>query len=112
VSEKKSLHAAEQDTPAQLRYLPPYSPDFNPIEKCWSKVKQLLRGAKPRSLSSLEIALTDALQAVTPHNIQNCFRHCGYACLVANSTWRLAHQPLPPLFFWLFVRFRATSMGT
>ncbi len=64
---------------AQLRYLPPYSPDFNPIEKCWSKVKQLLRGAKPRSLSSLEIAVTDALQAVTPLNIQNCFRHCGYA---------------------------------
>jgi len=64
---------------AQLRYLPPYSPDFNPIEKCWSKVKQLLRGAKTRSISSLEIAVTDALQAVTPHNIQNCFRHCGYA---------------------------------
>jgi len=64
---------------AQLRYLPPYSPDFNPIEKCWSKVKQLLRGAKPRSLLSLESAVTDALHAVTPHNIQACFRHCGYA---------------------------------
>jgi transposase len=64
---------------AHLRYLPPYSPDFNPIEKCWSKVKQLLRGAKPRSLSSLESAVTDALNAVTPHNIQACFRHCGYA---------------------------------
>ena len=56
-----------------------YSPDFNPIEKCWSKVKQLLRGAKARSLSALEIAVTDALDAVTPRNIQACFRHCGYA---------------------------------
>lgn len=64
---------------AQLRYLPPYSPDFNPIEKCWSKVKQLLRGAKARSLSTLEGAVADALAAVTPHNIQACFHHCGYA---------------------------------
>jgi transposase len=64
---------------AQLLYLPPYSPDFNPIEKCWSKVKQLLRGAKPRSLLSLESALTEALSATTPQNIQACFRHCGYA---------------------------------
>ncbi len=63
---------------AKLRYLPPYSPDFNPIEKCWSKVKQLLRAAKARSLSTLEYRLTDALAAVTPHNIQSGFRHCGY----------------------------------
>lgn len=64
---------------AQLLYLPPYSPDFNPIEKCWSKVKQLLRGAKARSLPVLEVAVADALAAVTPHNIQACFHHCGYA---------------------------------
>ena len=64
---------------AELRYLPPYSPDFNPIEKCWSKVKQLLRGAKARSLWTLETAVAEALAAVTPHNIQACFRHCGYA---------------------------------
>ena len=41
-----------QGAGAELRYLPPYSPDFNPIEKCWSKVKQLLRGAKARYLFS------------------------------------------------------------
>jgi len=63
---------------ATVRYLPPYSPDFNPIEKCWSKAKQLLRGTKARSLSALEQAVTQALAAVTPHNIQACFRHCGY----------------------------------
>ena len=64
---------------AELRYLPPYSPDFNPIEKCWSKAKQLLRGAKARSLPQLELAVAHALTAVTPHNIRACFRHCGYA---------------------------------
>jgi transposase len=64
---------------AKLRYLPPYSPDFNPIEKCWSKLKQLLRGAKARSLPVLEMAVSQTLSAVTPQNIQACFRHCGYA---------------------------------
>lgn len=64
---------------AQLLYLPAYSPDFNPIEHCWAKLKQLLRGAKARSLTALESAVTDALEAITPQNIQACFRHCGYA---------------------------------
>jgi transposase len=68
-----------QATGAELRYLPPYSPDFNPIEKCWSQVKQRLRASKARSLSALEQALAEALAAVTPQNIQACFRHCGYA---------------------------------
>ena len=67
-----------QQTGAELRYLPPYSPDFNPIEKCRSKVKQRLRAAKARSMSTLEQALSEALTAVTPQNIQACFRHCGY----------------------------------
>lgn len=63
---------------AKLLYLPPYSPDFNPIEKCWSKVKQLLRATKARSISTLEHALAEALAKVTAENIQACFRHCGY----------------------------------
>ena len=67
-----------EQTGAQLWYLPPYSPDFNPIEKCWSQVKQLLRAAKARSLATLELALAEALAAVTPQNAQACFRHCGY----------------------------------
>ena len=63
---------------AELLYLPPYSPDFNPIEPCWAQVKQRLRAAKARSLPALETCLVDALAAVTPHNIQACFRHCDY----------------------------------
>lgn len=65
-------------TGARLLYLPPYSPDFNPIEKCWAQVKQHLRAAKARSLSALEHAVTTALDALTPHQAKACFRHCGY----------------------------------
>lgn len=65
-------------TGAELRYLPPYSPDFNPIEKCWSMVKQTLRTAKARTLTALEAAVDQAFASVTPHKIQSCFRHCGY----------------------------------
>ena len=67
-----------QQSGAELLYLPPYSPDFNPIEQCWSQVKQRLRAAKARSLSALEQAVAQALAAVTSQNIQACFHHCGY----------------------------------
>lgn len=63
---------------AELRYLPPYSPDVNPIEKCWSQVKQRLRALKARLLLTLEQALTEAPSVVTPQNIQAYFRRCGY----------------------------------
>ena len=63
---------------AELLYLPPYSPDFNPIEQCWAQIKQHLRAAQARTLSALEQGLTDALATVAPHNVQACFRHCGY----------------------------------
>ncbi len=63
---------------AELWCLPPYWPDFNPIEKCWSQVKRLLRAAKARSLEALEQAVADALAAVTAENTQACYRYCGY----------------------------------
>jgi transposase len=63
---------------AQLLYLPPYSPDFNPIEQAWSKLKQLLRGVKARVLDQLEPAIAQAIAAITPQNAQAFFRHCGY----------------------------------
>ena len=53
---------------AQVLYLPPYSPDFNPIELAWSKLKQRLRGVKARVLEQLEPALADALSAITAQN--------------------------------------------
>jgi transposase len=65
-------------TGAELLYLPPYSPDFNPIEQAWSKLKQLLRSAKARLLDTLEQAIAQALTTVTSHNAHAWFRHCGY----------------------------------
>ena len=63
---------------ASLLYLPPYSPDFNPIELAWSKLKQLLRAAKARLVEQLEPALARAIAAITPADAQAFFRHCGY----------------------------------
>lgn len=64
---------------ARLEFLPPYSPDFNPIELCWSKVKTALRAAKARTLDALLDVLADALRSICRHDIQAWFAHCGYA---------------------------------
>jgi transposase len=60
------------------RYLPAYSPDMNPIEPCWSKLKGELRAAAPRSLDALNDALPGALNAITPDNARAWFHHSGY----------------------------------
>ena len=63
---------------AGLWYLPPYSPDLNPIEKVWAKVKGLLRKAEARTTEALWEAIGAALRAVTPQDCENSFAHCGY----------------------------------
>ena len=63
---------------AHLIYLPPYSPDFNPIELAWSKVKSILRRLKARTFPDLIEALKQALLAITPQDIHAWFAHCGY----------------------------------
>ena len=65
-------------TGARLMYLPPYSPDLNPIEQAWSKVKQILRSLKARTLEALETAVAEALRSITPANAMAWFSHCGY----------------------------------
>jgi len=65
-------------TGAQLLYLPPYSPDFNPIEKAWAKLKQLLRAAKARTTELLDAAVAELLKTITADNAAAWFRHCGY----------------------------------
>jgi transposase len=62
------------------RYLPRYSPDLNPIEPAWAKVKNLLRKAAVRTVDGLHAALGPALDAVTPQDARGFFRHAGYAC--------------------------------
>jgi len=63
---------------AALLYLPPYSPDLNPIEKAWSKLKHSLRAAKARTAEALEQAVAGALNTITAHNATAWFHHCGY----------------------------------
>jgi transposase len=63
---------------AGVWYLPPYSPDFNPIEKVWAKVKAHVRKAKARTREALWEAIARALEAVTPEDCQGCFAFCGY----------------------------------
>ena len=62
----------------RLLFLPPYSPDFNPIEEAFSKLKQHLRRAEARTRDALEAAIAAALQAITPHDARGWFGHCGY----------------------------------
>jgi transposase len=64
---------------AHLIYLPPYSPDLNPIELAWSKVKSILRRIKARTFSDLIDALKEAFEAITTQDIHAWFAHCGYA---------------------------------
>ena len=59
--------------------LPPYSPDLNPIEKMWSKIKTLLRKAKARDPDTLAKAIGDAMEKVTHSDIVNWFASCGYS---------------------------------
>ena len=60
------------------RYLPAYSPDLNPIELAWSKLKARLRAVAPRTIATLEDALPVALDAITPDDARAWFQHCGY----------------------------------
>ena len=73
------VEEAIQAVGAALLYLPPYSPDLNPIEKMWSKVKSRLRRSAARQMDALIAAIGDALQAVTANESLNYFRSCGYA---------------------------------
>jgi transposase len=63
---------------AELLYLPPYSPDLNPIENMWSKIKQLLRGMEGRTRDALEEGIACALDLVCASDAQGWFKNCGY----------------------------------
>lgn len=63
---------------AEVRYLPAYSPDLNPIEGMFSKLKEFLRSAAARTVDALIDAMGAALRSVTPDDIRGWFGHCGY----------------------------------
>ena len=64
---------------AELWFLPPYSPDLNPIEKMWGKIKTILRTLKARTEKALINAIAKALEAVTASDVKGWFKSCGYA---------------------------------
>jgi transposase len=66
---------------ATLKFLPPYSPDLNPIEMMWSKVKEYLRAAKARKTGELIEAIASALSSVTVDNIRGWVKKSGYKIL-------------------------------
>ena len=63
---------------AEMLFLPAYSPDFNPVEKLWSKIKQVVRGIKPRTEEELIDATATALNAISKSDAQGWFNSCGY----------------------------------
>jgi len=63
---------------ARLDYLPPYSPDLSPIEKCWSKFKAILRAKAARTRDLLDQAVAEAFAMMTPQDARGWFAHCGY----------------------------------
>ena len=79
-----SFHRAEavraliEAAGCHLLFLPPYSPDFNPIEHAFSKIKALLRATAARTQAALEAAIADAIDQVTTQDAHGWFRHCGY----------------------------------
>jgi transposase len=66
----------------ELLYLPPYSPDFNPIEEAFSKIKGLLRKGEARTREALVEAIGTAISAVTTKDARGYFEHCGYCAAV------------------------------
>jgi transposase len=78
VHQVSNIKQAVSTVGGEVIFLPPYSPDFSPIEPCWSKLKTFLRGCAARTQALLETALTKALPTLSPDDIRSWFRHCGY----------------------------------
>ena len=77
---------------ASVRFLPAYSPDLNPIEALFSKLKQALRSAKARTFATLIEAMGEALQSVSPSDILGWFARSGYQAMTSTGT--LNQKPL------------------
>jgi transposase len=72
------VQAAVERVGARIRFLPPYSPDFNPIEQASAKLKASLRAARPRSFDQVVELVAIALELFSPAECINFVRHCGY----------------------------------
>ena len=78
VHKQPEVRAAITAVGAHVRFLPPYSPDFNPIELAFAKLKAFLRAARPRNFDQVISLMAIALGLFTPPECANYIRHCGY----------------------------------
>jgi transposase len=78
VHKQPEVLAAISAMGAHVRFLPPYSPDFNPIELAFAKLKAFLRAARPRNFDQVLSLMAIALELFTPAECANYIRHCGY----------------------------------
>jgi transposase len=83
VHKQPEVRIAIERAGAHIRFLPPYSPDFNPIELAFAKLKAFLRAARPRSFEQVCDLIATALRLFTPDECANFARHCGYRV----ATW-------------------------
>jgi transposase len=82
VHKQAAVRAAIHAAGAHLRFLPPYSPDFNPIEQAFAKLKAFLRAARPRTFDQVTALVAIALALFTADECRNYVRHCGYRLAV------------------------------
>ena len=78
IHKQPAVQAAIERVGARLRFLPPYSPDLNPIELAFAKLKAFLRAARPRSFDQVVDLVGIALRLFAPTECLNFVRHCGY----------------------------------
>lgn len=78
VHKQPDVRAAIEHVGASLRFLPPYSPDFNPIELAFAKLKAFMRAARPRSFDQVCALVAAAIGLYTATECANYVRHCGY----------------------------------
>ncbi len=78
VHKQPEVRAAIEQAGALLRFLPPYSPDFNPIELAFAKLKAFFRAARPRTFDHVCALMAAALALFMPDECANYVRHCGY----------------------------------
>jgi len=82
VHKQPEVRTAIEAVGAHIRFLPPYSPDFNPIEQTFAKLKAFLRAARPRTFDQVLALVAAALELFTPDECRNYIRHCGYRLAV------------------------------
>jgi transposase len=82
VHKQPEVRAAIEAVGARLRFLPPYSPDFNPIEQAFAKLKAFLRATRPRSFDQVAALIAIALGLFSPTECHNYVRNCGYRVAV------------------------------